>query len=104
MPCNDCNQLEQVILVMNSQCLLLMFSIPGCLISCSVLGQGVLGVLQLASAAGLVSQGVRCVPEAVCVRGQLVNTLLDQPVSGFDLSAVKRYKWHPTMEHIAAER
>jgi hypothetical protein len=48
--------------------------------------------------------GVRLVPERVCVKGQLVNTLLRQPVSGFDLSPVNRYKWHPTVEQIDTER
>jgi hypothetical protein len=69
-----------------------------------VLGQGVLGALQSAAAAKLLSGSVRLVPESVTVRGQLVNSLLTQRVSGFDLSAVNQYKWHPTMERIEHSR
>lgn len=72
--------------------------------ACSVLGQGVLGALQSAAIAGLLSPQVVCVPEAVTVKARLVNTLLTEPVSGFDLSPVNRYKWHPTIEHIEHDR
>lgn len=76
-------------------------ALPVC---CSVLGQGMLGALQSAAAAGLFSESVRLVPESVTVRGRLVNTLLTQRVSGFDLSPVNQYKWHPTMERIEHSR
>ena len=66
-----------------------------------MLGQGVLGALQTAAAAGLLAHGVRTVPESVTIKGQLVDSrMTHQAVAGFDLSPVNRYKWHPTMEHI----
>jgi hypothetical protein len=74
------------------------------LTSCSVLGQGVLGTLQSAAAAGLVAPSAVMVPGRVTVKGQFVNTLLSQHVSGFDLTAVNRYRWHPTIEHVQLDR
>lgn len=71
---------------------------------CSVLGQGVLGALHSAAAADLLAPQLRLVPEQVTVRGQLVNTLMTQRVSGFDLTPINRYKWHPTIEHIDHSR
>jgi hypothetical protein len=70
-----------------------------------VLGQGIVGALQLAAAADLLCpDGVVLVPHTVTVKGQLVNSLMTQRVSGFDLSPVNRYKWHPTIEHIQHDR
>lgn len=68
------------------------------------MGQDVLGAVHAAAAQGLLSPAVRLVPERVCVQGQLVNTLLTQRVSGFDLSTVNRYKWHPTIERVECDR
>lgn len=63
------------------------------------------GALQSATAADLLcSDGVVLVPHTVTVKGQLVNSLMTQRVSGFDLSPVNRYKWHPTIEHIQHDR
>jgi hypothetical protein len=69
-----------------------------------VLGQGLLPVLQLAAANGLVGPAALTVPSSITVQGQLVNTALTQHVSGFDLSPVNKYKWHPTMERIEHDR
>lgn len=71
---------------------------------CSVLGQGVLGALQSSAAAGLLSPNALLVPEHVTIHGQLINSRLSQRVSGFDLSPVNKYKWHPTIEQVDHSR
>jgi hypothetical protein len=69
-----------------------------------VLGQGLLPSLQAAAANGLIAPAALAVPSSISVQGQLVNTSLAQQVSGFDLSPVNNYKWHPTIERIEHDR
>jgi hypothetical protein len=75
--------------------------------ACSVLGQGLLPILQAAAANGLISRrgpAALAVPGSIAVQGQLVNTALTPRVSGFDLAPINRHKWHPTIERIEHDR
>ncbi|KAF6265255.1 hypothetical protein COO60DRAFT_1457162 [Scenedesmus sp. NREL 46B-D3] len=74
------------------------------LLDYSVLGQGLLPTLQAAAAKGLITPDALTVPSSVSVQGQLVNTALTHQVSGFDLSLVNKYKWHPTIERTEHDR
>jgi hypothetical protein len=75
-----------------------------CCSACSVLGQGLLPSLHAAAAQGLTAPGALAVPSSITVTGKLVSTALTQQVSGFDLSPVNKYKWHPTMQRVEHDR
>jgi predicted RNA methylase len=70
----------------------------------SVLGQGLLSALHEAATLHLLAPDVLMVPQQLRVWGQLVSTALMEPVAGFDLSAMNRYRWHPTIERIEHAR
>lgn len=68
----------------------------------SVLGMGVLPALEYA-ARRLLKPGGRVVPRAVRVFAVLIEARITN-VSGFDLSALNSYRWHPRHERVQLDR
>jgi hypothetical protein len=55
------------------------------------------------AAGRLLKPGGRILPSLVRVWGALADACITE-VSGFDLSTLNRYRWHPSTEHVQLDR
>lgn len=74
------------------------------MLCCSVVGQGLLLMLQTAARCCLLSRTALLLPSQVKLVGQLVDTHMCRSAAGFDVTPINKYKWHPTMEKISHGR
>ena len=68
----------------------------------TVLGMNLIPSLEVASSR-LLKQGVRVVPQRIKVKSTLMELRISQ-ISGFDLSYLNSYRWHPSHEKLNLNR